>query len=175
MELHLEAITCLYLWPWSALYKVLISVSRHLTLGQASDEYINLAVSDRPEIYKFLYRKYGAGSSANLVDKSRRDKMMNSFTRVQYTRRSNHTEDIISPLLLVCCLAGGSCSCRIICLHGPWVGARTDAPRTRELRAWTGHKVILSCGAGLDLEAWAAATADPSALAVNFCSKRNTT
>jgi hypothetical protein len=101
--------------------------------------------------------------------------MMNSFTRVQYTRRSNHTEDIISPLLLACCLAGGSCSCRIICLHGPWVGARTDAPRTRELRAWTGHKVILSCGAGLDLEAWAAATADPSALAVNFCSKRNTT
>jgi hypothetical protein len=123
---HLEAITCLYLWPWSALYKVLISVSRHLTLGQASDEYINLAVSGRPEIYKFLYRKYGAGSSANLVDKSRRDKMMNSFTRVQYTRRSNHTEDIISPLLLVCCLAGGSCSCRIIWLHGPWVGARPD-------------------------------------------------
>jgi hypothetical protein len=60
MELHLEAITCLYLWPWSALYKVLISISRHLTPGQASDEYINLAVSGRPEIYKFLYRKYGA-------------------------------------------------------------------------------------------------------------------
>lgn len=29
----------MYLWPWSALYKAVISCPRHLTLGQASDEY----------------------------------------------------------------------------------------------------------------------------------------
>jgi hypothetical protein len=55
-SIALEAITCLYLWPWSALYKLLISCSQHLTPGQALDEYINVGVSD---LDKFLYRKCG--------------------------------------------------------------------------------------------------------------------
>lgn len=54
----------MYLWPWSALYKAVISCPRHLTLGQASDEYtdgpciirlISFPIDHQPKRNEFSY------------------------------------------------------------------------------------------------------------------------